>query len=257
MAVSHQLHQQPVDASAQVSMADNHVEDPVKFVPKLVQGDFVKPMNFEQKLLVCNAFSHEKPVQILVNEENDITKDKKLPYKRCEYLSTKVTENDRLDFNVEEGIGGTFEVSDLPKNDAVLLLVFERRDSSSNLASFQSFAFPFNSAGAAAQVAIIDTVKGLPGKLRMEDHVTDKKSRVRFEMLDFNRVYSIEAGNYDADLSHGDESTSTLKKTLSLNSGENYVLLRTGTPDEEDLVTFPSDSAFAASVVVAFLAMLI
>ena len=63
---------------------------------------------------------------------------------------------DKLEFKVGDASAGTFSVSDLPNNDAVLLLVIHRHDTLSTAVSFESHVF---ASLQNAQVAIIDTYK--------------------------------------------------------------------------------------------------
>lgn len=212
-----------------------------------VKGNFIKPFEFSQSLLVCNAFSFEQPAHV-EREENDLTGDHPINYKECRYLKDiKLQEGQRLDFKFAEGVGGIFEVTDLPRDDAVLLLVLQRRDAASTLLVFKSFAFPRNS-NSLAQVAVIDTIDHLPAQLVMKDHQSHK------EILEFNRVYAIEAGDYDADVTFGQEHLG--QRAVHFDSGRDYVLLRTGTGDIEgqDLVVF-SDFATVAGLVAVCMAL--
>jgi hypothetical protein len=189
------------------------------------------------------------------------------------YLDTTLKNGDRIDFNVEEGVGGTFEVDAIPDNDAVLLLVLERRDASSSLVAFQSFAFPKNKLDT-AQVAIIDTLKSeakAPQEtvtLNMQDHVQVDPSgkptisqRVRLEELGMNRVYAVQAGDYDTDIQRvgGNQTQHVAMRNVHLRAGQDYVFLRTGTndPSGQDLVVFPGDGAAALSALFAGLVCLL
>merc|ERR1719272_1347925 len=78
-------------------------------------------------------------------------------YKSCEDFTSPLKSGDKLEFKVGDASAGTFAVSDLPQNDAVLLLVIHRHDQVSTAVSFESHVFAnlLN-----PQVAIIDTYKG-------------------------------------------------------------------------------------------------
>lgn len=245
--------QKTVEMSAEASKdaskpQETTVDKPVDVqnAPQLVHEEsekkesFVKSFEYHQSLLVCNAFSYDKPAVVERQEEN-LTGDNPIAYKTCRYMPVKLNEGDRLDFKISEGVGGIFEVTDLPRDDSVLLLVLQRRDPSTALLAFQSFAFPRNNKQTVAQVAVIDTVSGTPAKLVMEEHL-GKAS----ETLDFNRVYAISAGDYDADVTFGAEHLG--RRALRFVQGRDYVLLRTGTGDQEghDLVAFPDSWAPAA-----------
>merc|ERR1719337_270200 len=80
-----------------------------------------------------------------------------MPYRSCREFTEQLLAGDKLDCKVGDVTAGTFSVSDLPSNDAVLLLVIHRHDTLSTAVSFQSHVFAnlLN-----PQVAIIDTYKG-------------------------------------------------------------------------------------------------
>lgn len=213
----------------------------------------VQPVQFNQRLLVCNAYPSETPVSIKKNSQEMLANESHpLAYKECRYLSTRVLAHDKMDFSLKEtGIEGTFEVGDLPASDAVLLLVLERRDTTSKLLTFQSFAFPSSSDAKDAQLAAIDTYRvssDSAPRLKMEDHFTGKEAQTvskRIEELHFDRVYAVEAGAYDASvLAHqtGNATNVTdLKREVALRKGENFVVLRVGDGAQfpQSLVVFP------------------
>jgi hypothetical protein len=220
-------------------------------------GDMVTPLRFDQRLLVCNAYPSKSPVivkknekEMLVDEENPIA------YKECRYINSQVEQHDRLDLSLRDvEMHGTFEVGELPNSDAVLLLVLDKRENSP-LVGFQSFAFPSRPDAKDAQLAVIDTFKGNSSAphLKMEDHINEKEKKTvskRVEQLNFNRVYSVEEGEYEAsvadktrskipeDETHLEQAT---KKALHLAKSTNYVVLRVGgsSPEyPESIVVYP------------------
>merc|ERR1719161_2020271 len=176
-----------------------------------------------------------------------------------------VLAKDKLDFMLgDAGIEGTFEVGDLPQTDSVLLLVVQKRDEKSPLMAFQSFAFPTNSGGREAHVAVIDATAGA-SKAHLQIADRPKQGDVkRAEELSFNRVYALEQGAYDVSVL--DSGKETPKDELQLFGQKDYVLLRTGGQElgVKSLVAFPKDeiksgaaqpAAFAA-LVAAVIAML-
>lgn len=213
----------------------------------------VQPFQFNQRFLVCNAYPSDTPVTIKKNSQEMLADESHpIAYKECRYLSTRVLAHDKMDFNMKEtGIEGTFEVGDLPASDAVLLLVVERRDAASKLLTFQSFAFPSSSDAKDAQLAAIDTYRASSDaapRLKMEDHFTGKEAQTvskRIEELNFDRVYAIEAGAYDASVLVRQPGNSTqasdIKRELALRKGENFVVLRVGDGAKfpQSLVVFP------------------
>merc|ERR1719482_656224 len=119
-----------------------------------LSGSLVKPLKFNQPLLVCNAYPSKSAVQVATNGKPMLDG---LGFQQCRYTNTNVLPKDKVDFNLADaGIEGTFEVGELPQTDSVLLLILQKRDNHSPLMAFQSFAFPSNSASQEAHVAVID-----------------------------------------------------------------------------------------------------
>lgn len=242
--------------------------------PANEQG-IMKKIDFKHKLLLCNAYPDAHKIAVTRNSDAIITADHGIAFRECRYVDNMhLQQRDKLSFEVEQtGISGTFQVGELPNTDAVLLLVLEKRDTWSKLVSFQSFAFPKVSGQSQkdAQVAIIDTFRGNSTRplLKMEDHITEKEKQTvsrRVELLNFNRVYAIEEGRYDASINDNlsEEETSSLttkasRMMLHLAHGENYVVLRTGDGShEQGLTVFPSFKANSAGFgpgLMAFLLM--
>merc|ERR1719159_1029613 len=80
-----------------------------------------------------------------------------MAYKSCKDFHAPMKAGDKLEFKIGDASAGTFAVSDLPNNDAVLLLIIHRHDQVSTAVSFESHVFAnlLN-----AQIAVIDTYKG-------------------------------------------------------------------------------------------------
>jgi len=220
----------------------------------------VQKMEFEQRLLVCNAYPSDSTLHVTKNSgEVLVDDDHKLEYGQCRYVPTHVAAQDKLDFALEnDGVHGSFEVGNLPAADAVLLLVLEKRASGSAVVSFKSFAFPTerDPSSNEAQLAVIDAFRGNSSAphLKMEDHINDKPKATmskRVEQLSFDRVYAIEEGVYDASvLEHLQQANTTVKRVLKLVKGQNYVLLRTGDTDShkpQALVVYPNADAHSAA----------
>lgn len=76
------------------------------------------PIQFSQKLLVCNAVSpdsasFQEGVSISRNDA-PLKSGKPLPFNACRYVDGKVRKDDRLNFVFEkEGVQGTFEVDEV------------------------------------------------------------------------------------------------------------------------------------------------
>jgi len=218
-----------------------------------VDETFIRPFRFDQKLLICNAYPSNSPLVVRKNAQEVLADGKHaIKFRECRYITSRVQPRDKLDLLLRDvELHGTFEVGDLPATDAVLLLVFEKRENSP-LVAFQSFAFPTSSDSKDAQLAVIDTFKGnasnAPGLLRMEDHITGKEAQTvskRIEQLNFNHVYAVEEGSYDATIKDrvNEELELRTKKILKLTKSQNYVILRTGEEGTfpESLMVFPDD----------------
>merc|ERR1719240_650368 len=108
-----------------------------------------------------------------------------MQYKTCQDLKIQLKAGDKLEFRVGDANAGTFSVSDLPNNDAVLLLAIYRHDTLSTAVSFESHVFAnlLN-----AQIAVIDTYKGsAKSSLKIQDEGSDKRS----ESLRYNGVVAV------------------------------------------------------------------
>lgn len=227
-----------------------------------IDKSVVQPLRFHQELLVCNAYPSESHMVVKQNGESLLNHEQNgLAYRDCKELTANVQQKDKLDFTIEGlGIQGTFEVGELPNTDATLLLVVEKRDAKTPLVAFQSFSFPVRAAGTVAQLAVIDTYKGTSTMphLKMEDHIIASKEKravsKRSEQLNFNRIYAIEEGTYDASISdHIPDATAksvglveeqvSAKKVLHLTKSQNYIVMRTGDDKQfpQSLVVFPPE----------------
>jgi len=213
----------------------------------------VKALHFDRRFLVCNAYPSESPTKVSKNGVAFVGKSS-LGFQECEYLSEKILPKDKVDFEIESaGIKGTFEVSELPDADAVLLLVVQKRDAHSALMAFQSFAFPMNGNKDEAHIAVIDASTNLPREhLKIVDSPKDSKKAASQEELMFNRIYALDSGVYKVSM----DGIKT--EILELDSKQDYVLLRTGeSPEQQALVAFPHSDiphsgAFAWSLVPYF-----
>jgi len=215
----------------------------------------VRPFRFDQRLLLCNAYPSTSPMEVHQDGKALASGHGAIAFSECRYLTTRVKSHDKLDLTLQsQELHGTFEVGELPSTDAVLLLVPERRPNSTVM-NFQSFAFPTSTNNKDAQLAIIDTLKdnGTAAHLQVEDHIAGKEERTvskRIEQLNFDRVYSVEEGEYDASVAERRSAEGPprqgQRKLLKLRKNEHYVVLRTG--DErgkfpESLVVFPETAA--------------
>merc|ERR1719162_1275101 len=124
---------------------------------QLRAGGFVRALEFKHKLRVCNAYPYSAALDVFRGRSEKLTEDTPMHYRTCKDVSAPLKTGDKLEFKVGDASAGTFTVSDLPNNDATLLLVIHRHDSLSTAVSFESHVFA-NLQN--AQVAIIDTYTG-------------------------------------------------------------------------------------------------
>merc|ERR1719261_767705 len=182
-----------------------------------------------------------------------------MSYKQCKDFAMDLVPGDKLLFKVGSANAGTFSVSDLPNNDAVLLLIVYRHDTLSTAVSFESHVYAnlLN-----AQVAVVDTYKGTDkALLKINDHEEAKTSRS--EELRFDSVVAVNPGKYDAILVSPEGETLSSMPFVALNR-ESYVILRTGvkaqqgTSYEQSLVVYPqSDVSLLGGAAASSLAALI
>merc|ERR1719291_694539 len=170
-------------------------------------------------------------------------------YENCRDFDAALKVGDKLEFKMGEATTGTFAVSELPSNDAVLLLVVHRHDPLSTAVSFESHVF---SNMESPQVAIIDAYKGnAKGRAVISDARAAGGPPARREELRYSSVVSVLAGEYRVELD-GPGGPEAASKPLVALPHENYVLLRTGIEARngqsypEDLVVFPRSQAKVA-----------
>jgi len=210
-----------------------------------VQG-FVKALEFKHRLRVCNAYPYSTPLDVIRGKSESLTGDEPMAYKSCRDFAAGLKAGDKLEFKVGDSSAGTFAVSDLPNNDAVLLLVIHRHDTVSTAVSFESHMFA-NLQN--AQVAILDTYKGAA---RASPRITDvralNKNTTVSEELRYNSVVAVNPGEYEVDLVGEGGLVKSKGRLVALNH-ESYVVLRTGVESktgqsfEEELVVFPESDA--------------
>lgn len=197
------------------------------------------PPQFKHRLRVCNAYPYDGAVDVFRGNE----KLTKLPleYKMCGDFASQLVAGDKLKFKVGDNSAGTFTISDLPNNDAVLLLVIHRHDTLSTAAAFKSHVFAnlLN-----AQVAVIDVFKG---RSRGTTEIHDGSKRR--EKLKYNSVVATNPGQYKVELIDDHGKVEVIEDFVALNR-ESYVIIRTGVDSEEgpeyhqDLIVYPmSDPA--------------
>merc|ERR1719240_1130772 len=225
---------------------------------------FVRALEFNHRLRVCNAYPYAAELDVFRGKER-LTGEESMPYKACRDFVSQLKAGDKLEFRVGDASAGTFAISDLPNNDAVLMLVIHRHDTMSTAVSFESHVF---ASLANAQVAIIDAYKGSEQATPRIADLPDKKKKAptRSEELRYNSVVAVDAGQYEVLL---EDANGTVKSTAGLVAvpHESYVVLRTGVEAQqgesfpEELVVYPQSivrsGAAVARLSFAFVASLV
>merc|ERR1719235_1628860 len=102
--------------------------------------NFVKALEFERRLRICNAYPYPTALDVFLGSKA-LTGDEAMSYKTCRDFSTGLTPGQKLIFKVGNANAGTFSVTDLPNNDAILLLIIYRHDTLSTAVSFESHVY--------------------------------------------------------------------------------------------------------------------
>lgn len=200
---------------------------------------FVRALDFKHQLRVCNAYPYAAPLELYLGK-TQLTSSP-MPYKSCQQFAAPMKAGDKLEFRVGDSSAGTFSVSDLPNNDAVLMLIIHRHDTLSTAVSFESHVFAnlLN-----AQIAVIDTYKGAEkSTLKIQDTATAKNARQ--EDLRYDSVVAVNPGEYEVTLDGADGKTAAKAPLTALNR-ESYVIMRVGVEAQQgqtypqELVVFPS-----------------
>jgi hypothetical protein len=205
-------------------------------------GTFVKALEFKHRLRVCNAYPGTAAIDIYKGKGDRLNADAPMPYKTCNDFVTPLKAGDKLEFKIGDANAGTFSVSDLPNNDAVLFIVIYRHDTLSTAVAFESHVFA-NLPN--AQVAVIDTYKGAA---RSEPRIMDGpggSNTSRSEELRFESVVAVNPGLYDVALVGSDGKTKARNPLVALDR-ESYTVLRTGVEAKQgpsypqELVVYPN-----------------
>uniref|UniRef100_A0A7S1B1P5 Uncharacterized protein n=1 Tax=Noctiluca scintillans TaxID=2966 RepID=A0A7S1B1P5_NOCSC len=197
------------------------------------------PIHFDHRLRVCNAYPYSSAINVYRGAD---LLTEAMPYKTCQDLKSALVAGDKLDFKIGSASAGVFSVSDLPNNDAVLLLIIHRHDGLSSAAAFESHVFAnlLNS-----QVAVFDTYSG--SALSTPEIVDERGGKSRSETLRFNSVVAVNKGMYEVKLKDHTGVTKAVSELVALNH-ESYVVIRTGVEAHsgqsypEDLIVFPQSS---------------
>eukprot|EP00429_Kryptoperidinium_foliaceum_P078718 CAMPEP_0176211228 /NCGR_PEP_ID=MMETSP0121_2-20121125/14545_1 /TAXON_ID=160619 /ORGANISM="Kryptoperidinium foliaceum, Strain CCMP 1326" /LENGTH=255 /DNA_ID=CAMNT_0017550273 /DNA_START=73 /DNA_END=837 /DNA_ORIENTATION=+ len=202
------------------------------------ESSFVRTLAFKHTLRVCNAYPYSAPMEIF-HGKTQIT-DPPLPYKACREFSPPIRDGDKLQFKIGGSNAGSFAISELPNNDAVLVLIVYRHDAISSAVAFESHIF---SNLINAQIAVLDTYKGhAEAQPRIQDASSAKTSRS--EELRYDSVVAVNPGIYEVVLQSEDREMKARAELVALNR-ESYVVVRCGVEAQEgqsysqELIVFP------------------
>lgn len=212
---------------------------------------FIRSLEFKHVLRICNAYPYEAGLSIAVGK--DKLTAKALEYKSCGEYNRQLNAGDKVDFQIEESNVGTFTISELPAENAVMLMVIYRHDTLSTAVAFESHVF---AELPNAQIAVIDAYKGSESSdIRIDDAHVSKKNKEdavsRAELLRYSSVVAVNKGLYSVQL-HDRKSPEKIvaKKELVALPKESYLVARVGVQAQEgksypqDIIVFPrSDKA--------------
>lgn len=188
-------------------------------------ASFISSLEFSHVLRVCNAYPLSHPLDVYIGKEK--LTESPMPYKKCEEFHPTLKAGDKIDFKVDDSSSaGSFSVSELPSNDATLVLVIYRHDTISTGVSFESHVF---SNLLNAQVAVVDTYRGAAKAVpRIQDvKKRDPKQQVRSEELRFDSVMAVNPGMYVVTL-EDDAGKTQAKHDLVAVEKESYMVMRVG-----------------------------
>lgn len=203
---------------------------------------FVNALQFKYRLRVCNAYPSNSGMEVFHGKREKIT-EAPIDYKSCGDYATPLVAGDKLEFMLGNALAGTFSISDLPNNDAILLLIIHRHDTLSNAVAFESHVFAnlLN-----AQLAIVDTYKGTArASVSIRDQAIMKLNRV--EPLKYDSVVAVNAGKYEVVLTDAEGKEQSEGSLIALNR-QSYVVLRVGVDSQqgpsypEELMVYPQNT---------------
>jgi hypothetical protein len=184
----------------------------------------------QHRLRVCNAYPYMTSLNVFIGRESGITKitDPPMAYKTCREFEPQLRVGDRIDFRFQEASAGTFVVGDLPRTDAVLMLVIYRHNTKTTAVAFESHVFAnlLN-----AQIAVLDTYKG-PAKSSIKIQDAEDATTSRSEPLAANSVVALNPGKYEVVLV-GSDGAPKSRSDLTVDNRESCVVIRCGVEPEQ------------------------
>jgi len=203
---------------------------------------FISSLQFKIVLRLCNAYPYTHPMDVYLGKEK--LTETSLAYKSCGEYHPNLKVGDKLDFKVDDASAGSFTVSELPSNDAILVLIIYRHDTRSTAVSFESHVFAnlLN-----AQLAVLDAYKGsaqaVPKIRDVKEHI-EKDQVVRSEELRYNSVVAVNQGLYEVVLAAPNGEKKATHELVAINR-ESYLVVRCGVESEvgqafpQELMVYP------------------
>lgn len=200
--------------------------------------------DFKRRLRLCNAYPFELPMGVVTERGTNLTGKDPMPYKTCRDFLQPLWPGDQLEFSLGNAKAGYFRLGDLPKSDAILLLVIYRHDTLTTAASFKSHVFADLDE---PQVAVIDAYQG---DHRVNVHILSPSNSSGPAAVAFGGVVALNPGSYQVDFDSFDRprvnGTAEASGSLVATARESYVVLRTGVKAEsgpsfpQELVVYPA-----------------
>lgn len=227
-----------IAASTHVTAASGRAATTQLRAGKHAAHTFISSLEFKHTLRVCNAYPYSYPMDIYLGQEK--LTSSALPYKQCGAFSPTLKAGDKIDFKVGDSSAGSFSVSELPSNDAVMLLVIYRHDTLSTAVSFESHVFSnlINS-----QIAVLDAYRGAAKSTPRIQDISEAKT-ARNEELRYDSVVAVNPGLYEVVLASGEGENKARHELVALNR-ESYVVIRCGVEAQQgqtypqELIVFP------------------
>ncbi|CAE7480706.1 unnamed protein product [Symbiodinium pilosum] len=188
----------------------------------LTAGSFLKPVEFEHTLRVCNAYPGDEQFHVEMGGDSIMT-GSPVAYKECQQmnLTKPLMPGDRLDFRADKVPAASFTVYSLPKYNAVMYVVVHRQGASTDAVSFQSHMF---ATAKNAQVAVLDTYTG---EAKAALLLANSTGQWEGTVLPFGTAFGVPDGTYQIILSDG-SAESKIRAPFTAVKGESYIVLRTG-----------------------------
>lgn len=179
-------------------------------------------------LRICNAYTSSDPLDVSIGKDV-LTGNSSIPYKSCREMKVALWHGSDIEFSFQNGSTGVFELSSLPDQSSLLLLVAYRNPHSKQDVIFHSHIFAKVPAKH-SQLLVVDSYNG---HLKSQMSISHKKAsddlgNSELESLQYNEVVMVVGGKYHLRLR--DHTSEKLQHSIDFvaNDGESYVAVRVG-----------------------------